>query len=204
MHRRGNGRVIPSLARDLLTRSLVAVLLGMTPCAASPQDKTPSDLRMPKGPIKITAERADLERRELALYRGNVRLTSAEVELSGDRLELRQPAKGQYQAVLTGKPARLKHKAAADAPAVDASAGRIVYDTRTAQVEMSGGVTLERGTDTVSSDTIRYNLTARRISASGTGGSQVQILIEPPAGATQEKKPPVPQNTPPPATPPSR
>jgi lipopolysaccharide export system protein LptA len=152
------------------------------PAAAPAPPKPEARLELPRGPVKITAERADLERREVALYRGNVRLTSADLELSGDRLELRQPARGVFTAVLTGKPARLRHKGAEDLPPVAASAGRIVYDTRTAIVEMSGGAELERGGDTVSSDSIRYDLAARRIRARGAAGNQVQIVIEPPAG----------------------
>lgn len=167
-----------------LALALAATAVAQPPPAATaPRPAKPeSRLQLPRGPIKITAERADLERREVALYRGNVKLTSADVELSGDRLELRQPAKGVVTAVLTGSPARLRHKGAADAPPVTASAGRIVYDTRTAIVELSGGAQLERGSDTVSSQSIRYDLAARRISAQGAAGDQVQIVIEPPAG----------------------
>lgn len=172
----------------LLLAAAASAVAAQSPPPAAPS-RAQSQLRAPKGPIKITAERADLERRELALYRGNVRLTSADVELLGDRLELRQPVKGEFQAVLTGKPARLKHKGAAGAAPVAASAARIVYDTRRAVVEMSGGAQLERGSDTVSSGSIRYDLAARRISATGAAGSQVQIVIEPPAGALQQKKP---------------
>src|SRR5689334_13275165 len=83
-----------------------------------------------RGPIKITAERAELERREYALYRGHVRLTSADMVLTGDRLELRQPARGQYEARLTGAPARLDHAGDDKNPPVSASATQIVYDTR--------------------------------------------------------------------------
>lgn len=170
--------------------SLLALLFAVPVVAAQTAPKAPEP-RM-RGPVKITAERADLEQREVALYRGNVKLTSSEIELAGDRLELRQPAKGQFQAKLTGKPATLRHKAAGDAPAVDARAGQIDYDSRTAMVEMSGGAQVERGGDVVSSDSIRYNVAARRISATGTRGSQVQILIQPPAGAEEQKG----QNTP--------
>lgn len=176
----------------LLALATLATATAQTPTAPPPATRPAArpgtELRMPRGPIKITAERADLERREIALYRGNVKLTSAELELHGDRLELRQPVKGEFQAVLTGKPARLRHKGAADTPAVAASAGRIVYDTRTSLVEMSDGAQLERGSDTVSSDSISYNLAARRISAAGQGGKQVQIVIEPPAGALERRK----------------
>lgn len=179
--------------RASATLLALATLVTLATAAAQPPEppapaRPGAELRMPKGPIKITAERADLERRELALYRGNVKLTSAELELSGDRLELRQPVKGQFHAVLTGKPARLKHKGVADAAPVAASAGRIVYDTRTALVEMSGGARLERGSDTVSSGSISYNLAARRISATGADGGQVEIVIEPPAGVLERRK----------------
>ena len=68
------------------------------------------------GPIKITAERAELERREYALYRGRVKLVSQDLVLTGDRLELRQPAKGQFEARLTGTPARAQVPAPIDAP----------------------------------------------------------------------------------------
>lgn len=186
-----------------MPRRASALLLALAAVAASAQTPPPSpaqepaqkpraELSLPRGPIKITAERADLERREMALYRGNVRLTSADIELSGDRLELRQPAKGQFTAVLTGQPARLRHRGAADVPPVSASAGRIVYDTRTALVEMSGGAQLERGSDTVASDSISYDLAARRISAKGLTGKQVEIVIQPPPAATDRQNTPQP------------
>lgn len=171
--------------------SLLALLLAVPVAAAQTAPKAPEPQRL-RGPVKITAERADLEQREFALYRGNVKLTSSELELSGDRLELRQPSKGQFQARLTGKPAKLKHKAAGEAPAVDASAGQIDYDSRTAMVEMSGGARVDRGGDVVTSDSIRYNVAARRLSATSAKGSQVQIVIQPPPGADAQKG----QNTP--------
>jgi lipopolysaccharide transport protein LptA len=133
------------------------------------------------GPIKITAQRAELERREYALYRGRVKLVSQDMVLTGDRLELRQPGKGQFEARLTGAPARLEHRGDAKGPPVSASASQIVYDTRTATVELSGGVQLARGSDQLSGGQVRYTLEARRISAAGSGESQVQLTITPPS-----------------------
>jgi lipopolysaccharide export system protein LptA len=175
---------------------LAATLLAAAAAAeAPPAGKSRPELRAPTGPVRITADRADLERREMALYRGNVRLVSAELELSGDRLELRQPARGEFQAVLTGRPARLVHRAVGEAPPIAASASRIVYDTRLARVEMSGAVQLARGSDTVSSEVVRYDVAARRISAEGTGGNPVRMVIEPPE-PEREKPAAVPQNSP--------
>jgi lipopolysaccharide export system protein LptA len=156
--------------------ALVLICAAVTPLGAA---KPAPDVRL-TGPIKITAERAELERREYAVYRGRVKLVSQDLVLTGDRLELRQPAKGQFEARLTGAPARLDHPGDAKGPPVSASAAQIVYDTRSATVELSGGVQLARGTDQLTSSQVRYNLAARRISATGSGEGQVQITITPP------------------------
>jgi lipopolysaccharide transport protein LptA len=181
-------------ASAALGLALLAAAATAADTSAKPAPKV--QMAVPRGPIKITAERADLEQRETALYRGNVKLTSAELTLTGDRLELKQPAKGQFEARLTGAPAHLNHAGTADLPPVSASAAQIVYDTRTAVVDLSGGVQMTRGEDTLSSDSLSYNLAARRISAAGVGKGQVQIVIQPQGVPAQERKPTVPQNKP--------
>ena len=190
MPRRVNGVI-----RTACAGSLVASLLGMTLAGAAAQNpalraKPAPEYRL-HGPIKITAQRAELERREYALYRGRVRLETDDMVLTGDRLELRQPGKGQFEARLTGAPARLDHPGDANGPPVSASAAQIVYDTRTAIVDLSGGVQLAHGTDLLSSGQVRYNLAARRISAKGFGESQVHITITPPEASPEKdaKKP---------------
>lgn len=181
-------------------RLAAALLLGLA-VAAGAQDPPPATgpAATPaarfKGPIKITAQRADLENRKQAVYRGNVKLTADDLTLTGDRLELKQPARGHYEARISGGPARLAQAASGEAPAVSASAGTIVYDTQAAVVALSDGAQLERGTDRLTGDSIKYDVAARRISASGTGAGQVQIVIQPPAGAIAPKttdKPPRP------------
>ncbi len=175
---------------------LAAALLALLASAASSQGATPAKpgaATRIRGPIKITAERAELERREYALYRGRVRLESQDMVMTGDRLELRQPDRGQFEARLTGAPARLDHPGNEKSPPVKASAARIVYDTRTATVDLSGGVQLARGTDQVSGGQVTYNLVARRITAKGDGASQVHITIEPPQNDAPAVPPPKPK-----------
>lgn len=177
---------------------LAAALLALLATAAAPQGPARGTVSAPKagapaatrlrGPIKITAERADLERREYALYRGRVKLVSEDMVLTGDRLELRQPARGEFEARLTGAPARLDHPGDEKNPPVSASAAQIIYDTRTSTADLSGGVQLARGTDQLTSEQVRYNLAARRITASGSGDGQVHITIQPP----QNDAPPAP------------
>jgi lipopolysaccharide transport protein LptA len=182
--------------------TLAAMVTLATAAAAQTQKtaRTPApDLRL-TGPLKITAERAELERHEYALYRGRVKLVSQDMVLTGDRLELRRPGKGQFEVRLTGAPARLDHAGNAQAPPVSASAAQIVYDTRTATVALSGGVQLARGGDQLSGSEVRYNLTARRISAAGAGADQVQLTITPLAPepeAAPEPSPAAPKASPP-------
>jgi lipopolysaccharide export system protein LptA len=182
---------------------LGAALAAMASLATAAVVQAQKPARAPEvrlaGPLKITAERAELERREYALYRGRVKLVSQDMVLTGDRLELRQPGKGQFEARLTGTPARLDHAGDAKALPVSASAAQIVYDTRTATVALSGGVQLARGGDQLSGTEVRYNLAARRISAAGAGGTQVQLTITPAEPQPEAAAPPPvkPKATPP-------
>jgi lipopolysaccharide transport protein LptA len=187
MSRRVSAVLAAALLALLATAAASQGPARATPVSA-PKAGAPAATRV-RGPIKITAERAELERREYALYRGRVKLVSEDMVLTGDRLELRQPARGEFEARLTGAPARLDHPGNAKGPPVTASAAQIVYDTRTATVDLSGGVQLARGTDLLSSGQVSYNLTARRITAAGDGTNQVHITIEPPQN-TQPPSPP--------------
>lgn len=189
MNRRASGLLL------LGTLAMLAPFVAaQAPAPAAASRPVTSGVR---GPIKITAERAELDRREYALYRGRVRLETSGMVLTGDRLELRQPGQGQFEARLTGAPARLDHRGDAKAPAVTATAAQIVYDTRTATVDLSGGVQLARGSDQLSSGSVRYNVAARRITANAAGDSRVHITLTPPAKAAPEKGGGKPQNKPP-------
>jgi len=198
MNRRASGLLLLLGSLALLSPFAAAQAPAPTGTAARP---APARVR---GPIKISAERAELDRREYALYRGRVRLETGEMVLTGDRLELRQPGQGQFEARLTGAPARLDHRGTAQAPPVTASAAQIVYDTRTATVDLSGGVQMARGGDQLSSGQVRYNVAARRITANGSGDGRVHITLTPPAKAAPEKGGGKPQNMAPspPKTPP--
>ncbi len=167
-------------------RASVFFLVCCVCCAAQAESK--GAFTLPKGPIKVTSQRADIdEQGKLMLYRGNVRLVSGTLELKGERLELRQPVPGQFEALLRGKPARLVQQGQNHAPSVSASATEIVYNTRAATLDLRGGATLSRGEDVLTGERIRYDLASRRISASGTEGEQIKFVIQPP----EDKKAPL-------------
>lgn len=164
------------------SRVWVAALLAGVAVAAAAAAPTKAAAPAPgKGPIKVTARHAEFdERSKRMLYRGDVRLVTGELELSGERLELTQSSRGLYQARVTGSPARLVQAGTGSAPALSARAQEIVYDTQAATVALSGRAVLNRGTDELTGERIRYNAATRRIQASGVNGGQVQLVIQPP------------------------
>lgn len=165
-----------------MSRKVRLLLLFAAGCVCgAAQAETTGAYAVPKGPIKVTSQRADIdEQGKVMLYRGNVRMVSGPLELKGERLELRQPQPGQFDAQVSGKPARVVHQGQSNVLPVSASASVIVYNTRAATLDLSGSATLSRGEDVLTGDSIRYDLASRRISASGTNAEQIKFVIQPP------------------------
>lgn len=155
-----------------------------------------TDPLRPTGPVTVTADRAEWQDGGVMRYSGKVSLESETLRLSGDSLELRQAADGQYEASIRGAPARLGHAAGADRngqalPPVSAEAKSLSYDSRIGVVNLAGGARMVRGGDEISGEDIRYNVIERRIQAQGGNGGQVKIIIQAPPPATGDvpKKP---------------
>ncbi|MGH8456343.1 MAG: LptA/OstA family protein, partial [Stenotrophobium sp.] len=156
-----------------------------------------TDFLRPKGPVTVTADRAEWQSGGAMVYTGHVALNSENLQLKGVRLELQQFPDGQYLARLNGSPARMDHSGDVDAkgqpqPPVSAEASILTYDSRTSVVDLNGNSVLTRGKDQITGSNIRYNVAERRIQAGGDGGSgQVKIIIQPPppAAAAATSKP---------------
>lgn len=176
---------------------LILVLWAAGALAQAPAERpsrTEQALR-PTGPVTVTADRAEWEKSGAMLYAGNVSMSSSTLSMRGDRLELRQKDEGQYEAILTGAPARMDHAGVAssagdDALPVSAQSRSLYYDSANALVQLSGGARLTRGTDEITGETIRYDVAARRIKATGGDGGQVRIVIQPPKPAAGKPPPP--------------
>jgi len=185
---------------------LIFLLLGygiaaaQSPAVPEPPSGEPTDLAglRPNGPVTVTADRGEWVQGGPMRYTGNVALRSESLSLDGDALELKQLADGRFEARISGKPAHLRQAGAAATAtskavaAVNAEANELFYDSQAGIVQLKGNAQLLRGGDEISSDTIRYDVNARRVQAEGGGNGQVRIIIQPPKAkpaAAEPRKP---------------
>lgn len=161
---------------------------GTAPAAAASAPTEPAGLR-PNGPVTVTADRGEWVQGGPMRYTGNVALRSETLSLDGDALELKQLGDGRFEARISGKPAHLRQAGSAAtatskavAPVI-AEANELFYDSQAGVVQLTGNAHLLRGGDEISSDTIRYDVNARRVQAEGGGNGQVRIIIQPPQAA---------------------
>jgi len=179
---------------DLKMTVALSLLLALAPAAVHAQskpkkpsvDKTDlvklpkADDLKPTGPVTLTSDKAELVQGNSAIYTGNVVLTSDTLKLEGDRVELKQFGGGQYEAKITGGPARMNHAGTGvDNPAVAARAKTLKYDSRSGILDLITDAFVMRGDDEITGNTIKYDVKERRIQASGGDGGQVKIIIQP-------------------------
>lgn len=168
-------------------------LCSLTAQAATNAQSRSEKLR-PKGPVTVTADRAEFDKTGMMIYTGNVLLVSDSLQLKGDRLELRQFPGDQYEAKLKGSLAHMEQSGDVDEkgqplPPMLADGADMVYDTRTGLLDIVGQAKAVRGKNEVNGNTIRYNVNERRVQASGGQGGQVKIIIQSPPTAEKSQSP---------------
>lgn len=169
-------------------------LLVLAPLQAQERDtgRGLESLR-PTGPVTIEADQAEWEKGGAMVYSGNVRLLSGELVLQGERLLLRQFDNGEFEAQVEGGPALLDHAGLAPEQGqarqpVSARARALTFDTRIDIVQLTGDALLTRGSDQIRGQSIRYDVSNRRIRARGGEGGQVRIVIQPPPPRDGERR----------------
>lgn len=170
---------------------LMLLVLGSAQAAPKPQAPKVPSVGRPSGPITITAKSGEWQD-GVMIYLGDVAMTSNTLELKGARLELRQPggSKSPYEIILTGEPAVMKHapETPKDQP-VMANAKKIVYQSATQDVDLSGGAHVEQGKNEINGESVRYNVTARRLAANGGDNGQVRFVLDVPEESSNEPSP---------------
>lgn len=187
-------------------RRLASVTLLLIACAAGAQApkhenksaQTAAELR-PSGPVTVKADHAEWVQDSTMKYSGHVSLQSDTLNLSGETMDVKQLADGNFEALITGAPAVLDHlpQPGASGPTaqpVHAEARQLSYASGSGTVTLIGQAHLKRGSDEVHGATIGYEVQQRRVRAAGDDQGQVTIIFTPPppkqdeAGKSGEKK----------------
>lgn len=177
------------LAERLACACLFALLASAAAQAQSDGDAALETLR-PKGPVTLTADRAEWVQGGSMEYQGHVSLQSDTLTLSGDAMTVTPLSDSQFKARITGEPAELRHAGVTGSGGftelpVTARAMTIDYDPTTGIVHLRGSAHMVRGSDEVSGDDIEYVVAQRRIRASGGSSGQVRIVIQPRESAAE-------------------
>lgn len=136
--------------------------------------------------ISIEADTAELsQEKNVSIYRGNVRLERGPLVMTGRELTVSRSAQNDsIRAELSGAPARAVYTDPNNTGVpVVATAESIAYTTRSEVLELSGDAQITRGEDALSGESIRYEIPAARIQASGDDRERVRIVIQPPEEA---------------------
>lgn len=166
----------------------LALMLIAASCAAA----TDADDRIADR-IEIRADTAELDREAgRSVYRGDVVLIRAGLELHGDELVVTRGEGERITAVLTGDPARLRQILAGDGgEPITGAARRMTYETGQERIELQGNAVIERGGNALSGENITHDMASGRTTAhraDGENGERVHITLDsPPDGEPAEQ-----------------
>lgn len=117
-----------------------------------------------------------------SLYlRGNVRIKQGSLEIQAATATVERRGGDIARIVLEGSPVRMDQMTDRGEP-VTATAARIVYTPTDEVILLSGAARVEQPRGTMTSETIRYNMTSGTVN-SGGDGNRVRMVIQPKAPA---------------------
>ncbi len=132
-----------------------------------------------KQPMDIAADSSDMLLNDDGVSKicGNVRISQGTLAIDADCAEVTRVKGDLTQVTLTGAPARLRQVNDNGEP-MDASAARIIYFTKAAQITLSGGVVIDQPRGSMRGESIRYDLNTGRLNGGGDG-SRIQMRLSP-------------------------
>jgi lipopolysaccharide export system protein LptA len=160
--------------------SLVALLLVPTlPVMALPQDS--------HQPIRIQANSATLdERRNTAVYKGNVIITQGSMRLTGNRVTLNTDGDGAVSKIISqGSPATYAQTPGANDGEVNARAQTIEYFADGERIVLIDQARLEQRGNTFEGDYVSYDINQQVVDAGRPASSEtgepgrIEIVIQP-------------------------
>jgi lipopolysaccharide transport protein LptA len=143
-------------------------------------------VRIAQGTMAVTADQAqatglDFENSHW-VFRGNVKITMDQGQLSSDEAEITFAKKLLAKALVNGKPAVFEQHVAKTGKLAKGHADTIDYDVAKGVVHFSKNAWLSDGDREILGESLKYNLLAQTIlaEASEQGSQRVHIIITPP------------------------
>ncbi|GGE48571.1 lipopolysaccharide export system protein LptA [Halopseudomonas oceani] len=165
-------------------KPLLALTLAL--CPLSHVMALPSDSSQP---IRIQANGATLDdKRNTAVYTGNVVITQGSLRLTGSRVTLTTNANGELNTMVTqGGPATYQQTPEANKPPVKARAETIEYHADRETIVLIKNAFLEQSGNTFQGEHVSYDIQRQVVDAgqsssgaSGSeGGGRIEIVIQP-------------------------
>ena len=143
-------------------------------------------VRITQGNMSVAADQAqatglDFENSHW-VFRGNVRITMDDGELTSDDAAINFAKKALAKAVANGKPAAFEQRVAKTGKVAHGRADTIDYDARKGIVRLSKNAWLSDGQTEIRGESLKYDVLAQSIVAESAeqGSQRVHIVITPP------------------------
>jgi lipopolysaccharide transport protein LptA len=143
-------------------------------------------VRIAQGTMAVTAEQAQATGLDFDnshwVFRGNVKITMDQGQLSSDEAEITFAKKLLAKALVNGKPAVFEQHIAKTGKLAKGHADSIDYDVAKGVVHFSKNAWLSDGDREILGESLKYNVLAQTIlaEASEQGSQRVHIIITPP------------------------
>ena len=147
-------------------------------------------VRIAQGATTVTADLGSATKQATGLnfdnslwvFRGNVRITMDDGELTSDDAEINFAKKALAKAVVNGKPAAFEQRVAKTGKVAHGRADTIDYDARKGVVRLSKNAWLSDGQTEIRGESLKYDVLAQSIAAESSeqGSQRVHIIITPP------------------------
>jgi lipopolysaccharide export system protein LptA len=118
----------------------------------------------------------------LWIFRGNVKISMDDGELTSDDAEINFAKKALAKAVVNGKPAAFEQRVAKTGKIAHGRADTIDYDAHKGVVRLSKNAWLSDGQTEIRGESLKYDVLAQSIVAESSeqGSQRVHIIITPP------------------------
>lgn len=139
-------------------------------------------------PIQIEADSAVIdEPTGSAVYRGRVLLQQGAMKLQSSELTVFIKDGKAFKAVAAGRPVLLDQAATATEEAIHAEASRITFLIEEDRMMLDDRASLKQGERLFQGAQIDYDVTKRRVNASGSGQTRVLLVLPPTPAGTPDK-----------------